>query len=319
MILILSEKNDITTYHIVKWLEYYHMPSIIITDEDIIEGITIFNKQTSIKVLNKEINLYDIKGYWYRRGFFNFDKFINSNLLSDELAKDISKELSSVSEIMHFLLCNVPNLSSYFNSDLNRICVLNEALNYGFKTPSYIITSNKCKVHDFMSKYDTIICKPIWNGLSVTKNNKLYINHTNLFSFNDLENLPESFVPSLFMEYVHKKYELRVFYLNGKTYTMAILSQNDTQTQIDYRKYNRVHPNRNLCYKLPKSIELKIKRLMQKLKLKTGSIDIIVTLDDEFVFLEVNPIGQFLNVSHTCNYYLEKHIARYLIDITNGN
>ena len=52
---------------------------------------------------------------------------------------------------------------------------------------------------------------------------------------------------------------------------------------------------------------------MKNLKLDTGSIDMIVTLDGEYVFLEINPIGQFGMVSYHCNYHLEKRIAEYII------
>jgi len=46
--------------------------------------------------------------------------------------------------------------------------------------------------------------------------------------------------------------------------------------------------------------------------LNSGSIDILVTPNNEYVFLEVNPVGQFGMVSQPCNYYLEKRIAERL-------
>ena len=51
---------------------------------------------------------------------------------------------------------------------------------------------------------------------------------------------------------------------------------------------------------------------MQKLDMNSGSIDMVVTKDKRYVFLEVNPIGQFKQVSYPCNYYLEKEVAKYL-------
>ena len=93
---------------------------------------------------------------------------------------------------------------------------------------------------------------------------------------------------------------------------MAIFSQNDEQTQLDYRNYNRVKPNRNIPYILPKDIETKLQKLMDKLDLNTGSIDMMVTTEGEYVFLEVNPTGQFGWVSENCNYYLEEKIAHCL-------
>jgi D-alanine-D-alanine ligase-like ATP-grasp enzyme len=50
---------------------------------------------------------------------------------------------------------------------------------------------------------------------------------------------------------------------------------------------------------------------MDKTNMKSGSIDILVGKDKRYYFLEVNPIGQFYQVSYPCNFYLEKRIAKY--------
>ena len=93
---------------------------------------------------------------------------------------------------------------------------------------------------------------------------------------------------------------------------MAIFSQNDKQTEVDFRRYNKSKPNRNVPYQLPKSIELLLDILMKKINLDNGSIDIIVDNNGKYYFLEINPVGQFGMVSIPCNYYLEKKIANYL-------
>lgn len=89
-------------------------------------------------------------------------------------------------------------------------------------------------------------------------------------------------------------------------YTMAIFSQLDPDSTLDFREVdvNGAHPNRMAPYKLPRIVRLKIDKLMKKLKLESGSIDMIVTPDNEYYFLEVNPVGQFNFVSELCNYYI---------------
>ena len=91
---------------------------------------------------------------------------------------------------------------------------------------------------------------------------------------------------------------------------MAIFSQEDKQTVIDFRNYNDQIPNRYVPYKLPHNIEDKIDKFMHKMNLDTGSIDMIVTPDLKYIFLEVNPVGQYDMVSVPCNYYLHKKIAQ---------
>ena len=86
---------------------------------------------------------------------------------------------------------------------------------------------------------------------------------------------------------------------------MAIFSQNDTQTEVDFRHYNNKTPIGLFHTNYPKPLKQKLKKkLMKLLNLTTGSIDMILTKKKEYVYLEVNPVGQYDMVSVPCNYYL---------------
>ena len=56
----------------------------------------------------------------------------------------------------------------------------------------------------------------------------------------------------------------------------------------------------------------KIRKFMNLVNMNSGSLDVILTPSGEYVFLEVNPVGQFWQVSYPCNYNLEKKVAEYL-------
>ena len=51
---------------------------------------------------------------------------------------------------------------------------------------------------------------------------------------------------------------------------------------------------------------------MNLIGLNTGSIDMILTPEGDYYFLEVNPVGQFGMISHPCNFYLEEKVANFL-------
>ena len=50
-----------------------------------------------------------------------------------------------------------------------------------------------------------------------------------------------------------------------------------------------------------------------ELNLNCGSVDMIVDKNGEYVFLEINPVGQYGMVNEPCNYNLDHLIANYLI------
>ncbi len=93
---------------------------------------------------------------------------------------------------------------------------------------------------------------------------------------------------------------------------MAIFSQMGEESSLDFREVdvNGNHPNRMVPFTLPGDVASKIRKLMKNLRLESGSLDFIVTPDDEYYFFEVNPVGQFDFLNEICNYHIEKFIAK---------
>ena len=50
---------------------------------------------------------------------------------------------------------------------------------------------------------------------------------------------------------------------------------------------------------------------MRKLNYVSGSIDYVLDAQNNLIFLEINPIGQFGFISNKCNLYIPKSIAEY--------
>jgi len=121
-----------------------------------------------------------------------------------------------------------------------------------------------------------------------------------------------SYALSYIQKEIIKEYEIRTFFIEKKYYSMAIFSQGNTNTNEDFRNYDKIKPNRMIPYILPKLIEDKLNLLMDKLKLNTGSVDIIKSIEGIYYFLEINPSGQFGMTSIPCNYNLHKLTAQHL-------
>ena len=316
MILILTDSGDLTTLNVVKWLEQLDKKVLLITDEDTIQKVNLDNDNFLIEFSSgKLLDFGQLDAYWYRRGGFDFS-FQPKYDCPAAINNHLENEMRLIKELLDKRLLQIPHLNSDLNSEINRLIVLDQAKTFGFAVPKWSVLNHKKEVRSFFHKFGKLVTKPIGNGIFLNEDNIFYGQYTSLFTEEDVNKLPESFIPSLFAQYIEKKYELRIFYLAGICFTMAILSQLDPQTAIDMRHYNYQKPNRNLPYQLPVAIAKKIDVLMQVLKLESGSIDMIVTPTDDFLFLEVNPIGQFGNVSSNCNYYLEQKVAQHLAQLS---
>jgi ATP-GRASP peptide maturase of grasp-with-spasm system len=238
-------------------------------------------------------------------------EIINDKELVQEVEKHLIDEWKNLIDFFHYFTKKNKCLGNFFNSNINKLICLDIAKECGLETPDTLIISDIQKVQKFKDTHNQIITKGIQESASFTT--KLYYlqNYTEeIFEYESSKFV--EFFPTLFQQKLEKDYELRIFYFYGEFYSMAIFSQLDTQTQIDFRKYNDIKPNRTVPYTLPINIANNLRQFMNKIDLNTGSIDMVVTKGKRYVFLEVNPVGQFGMVSNPCNYYLEKKITECL-------
>ncbi|MEM6719223.1 MAG: grasp-with-spasm system ATP-grasp peptide maturase [Bacteroidota bacterium] len=309
MIVILSEKKDKTTVEVIKWIEYYNQKWIKINLEDSIEVHNLHDDV--VLVINGESKLYlsEVTSFWYRRGFLNYKYDLER--LPSHLLPFLKEENYHLKNYYYHLLHKKNSLGNINSSITNKLIVNDFSKSIGLKTPKSYILNTKDELKKVLKQHKTITKAVAGNGffyLSKTDFGTLY---TSIVE--NIDDYSERFAPTYFQEYIEKRYELRIFYLRGTFYPMAIFSQKDTQTQIDFRKYNKKKPNRTVPYKIPHEIEKKLQQLMKLMELDTASIDMIVNNKLEYYFLEVNPLGQFGMVSYPCNYYLEEKVAQTLI------
>lgn len=322
MILILTHDNDQSSIDIIDWIQFNKFPYLRINEIDKIEICHIdFNKKQSlIKVTNsfaetRYFDVFALTAYWYRRGSYNIT---NYDKITQEKYTNINYfylgEKECLQDFLNFLIHFNPKIIKIGNITFNAVNKLSHlfiAQKVGLDIPQSLLGSTSS---DFENAFfdNRAITKSLNMPLFISEKEKDNVLYTTEITKKELPQ--NGFELTLFQELLDKKYELRIFYLNEKLYSSCIFSQNDEQTKIDFRNYNNEKPNRVIPYQLPDKISSKIIDFMNLIELNCGSLDIVVTNDERFVFLEVNPIGQFGQVSIPCHYNLEKVIAETLIN-----
>ncbi|SHN12264.1 grasp-with-spasm system ATP-grasp peptide maturase [Flavobacterium xinjiangense] len=321
MILILSKPGDRDTDLVIEWLNYFKTPVLRVNDEELMQGITTFSYDSNctensyFENSTQRVYLKDISVVWFRKFGYLRDYEAKLDYLRD-LMLFLNDEFKALRELIFSLLDDKKWL---FKRSLmkSKLEILNLAKNVGLQIPKTIIVTERNKLKLFWEENNhSIITKPIAEALHLKLANSTVGLST--VKVETVKNLNINFSPSLFQEYIEKEIELRVFYIMGKCYSMAIFSQSNPQTKIDFRAYDWDFPNRFIPFQLPSEIEMKIDILMKKLQLNTGSIDILKSSKNgAYYFLEVNPSGQFGMTSFPCNYDLHKIVAQNLILLNN--
>lgn len=101
------------------------------------------------------------------------------------------------------------------------------------------------------------------------------------------------FCPVIFQAYVPKRIELRITVVGREVFATEIHSQHSNQTRHDWRRYDQFETP-YFPHELPRKLQERCVQLVERLGPCYGAIDMVLTPDDRYVFLEINPNGQYL-------------------------
>ena len=327
MHVIVTSADDQSTNQVMDWLLHFDEQVVRINPQDTLEmnnmqllngvadySITVHKENGTIA----QIQSSEVQSFWYRRGCFRFELPRVGALMQPTMQAKannvLAREVRTAGDFLQLLLEQGPGFGSPRHNATNKLSNLKIAAECGLKVPDFHLIRTKKALATLLDNYNgQVLVKGIHQLAMYMEHKGVCVhNMSGLLTRDMLKKVPTTFPLSLVQQYIEKRQDLRVFYLDGRCYAAAIFSQNDPQTRIDFRNYNNDRPNRTVPFSLPRAVEQSVERFMNRVGMASGSIDILYSVDKEFVFLEVNPVGQFGMVSQPCNYQLEKRIAEYL-------
>lgn len=330
MILIISHNFiDVPTNRLIDWLLFFKIDFIRMNGSD-------FSSQSKFKfdlnrnlIVNSEykVDVEDVSCVFYRRWEINiesenhFDSYLLSGYKGEEinLLMSYKKYLDEERNVLYQGFFSLFNKKKWYPSrnlarkNINKLDVLLVAKRAGLIIPKSIVTTIKEELVEFKQRVGSVITKPISEADHFIYKDTGIVTYTTEVKEEDIDSFDAYFHPVLIQEKIEKEFEIRVFFFNSSYFSMAIFSQNDTKTKLDFRNYNREKPNRYIPFNLPSDITNKLKLVSKELGISTGSFDLLFSKDGKYYFLEVNPVGQSAMVSIACNYYFEKELAKALI------
>lgn len=326
MIVIQSSADDLSTRDVMDWLLYLERGVSIARFDGVlsVDNVSLYigdneDKKSNIVVNGQRLDITSIKSSWFRRGEFIMQASSQLKHWGKLSAAENSYTLDLIDDL---IFPGGTSINKFADVCINKLQCLSLAQSIGLDVPATLVTTQFNTLLQFAKEKGPLILKPIGTPFFTIALNERYsahiVNQVSLVSYEQLialeELYPDNIVQTTFaQQYVEKKWEIRTMFLDNSFYSMAIFSQQNEKTKIDFRNYDDERPNRCLPYKLPDAIEEKLSKLMNLLHINCGSIDMIYTPQKQYVFLEVNPIGQYQWLSQNCNYFIDKMIATQLL------
>ena len=200
----------------------------------------------------------------------------------------------------------------------SKMLQLSIASQLGMKIPDTCFANYKEAFGTLLKKYDDISLKSISADSIYTGGENVYVFYSKKAKSSAVMAQPEeAFMQTacFLQNYIEKQYELRITACGKDIVACKIASQDQTDDtgKIDWRQ-GYEHGLRHEIIELPDNIKKFCKEFLIKIGLNFGCFDFIVTPDNEYVFLECNPNGQWLWIEILTGYDISKIIADNLIN-----
>lgn len=317
MLLIITNKTDLTCDYLILRLIERSIPYLRLNTEEYGEkfeiNLSFSNNINSalLKVEGNEININEITGVYFRRPALpNLEKLLPSTEI-----KFAEREIETLfSGFFRLLDYNKwLNHPKYIFGANNKIEQLLIAKQIGFIIPNTIITKDEDTIRLFIDKERNVIAKAIKHGF-YTYEDKLYLAFTQEVDENYLVNIKDYLsVPMIFQNKINKDYDIRINVIGNKVFAAAILSQENEMSMVDWRVWDvcEKFEMKHMSIKLPLEIEEQCIAINKYFNLNFSAIDMVLDKEGNYIFLELNPNGQWAWIEEKLKYPLRDTIIDF--------
>jgi glutathione synthase/RimK-type ligase-like ATP-grasp enzyme len=319
MILILSVKDDQHVPIVVSQLEargaeyWWFDPADFPTETELCLS---YDRSGIVRRLllhrEREVDLATITAVWNRRPGRPQAALEVREEEQRRLAAEISGQaLAGVWETLDCLW--VSGKPSTVRAAHNKSMQLSLAASLGFRIPRTLITNSSKSFLEFYSGCNGRVITKVAGQVVMCRDGEPHAAFTHVVQRRDAASYRTlRYAPMIVQEYVPKQVELRVTVVGSQVFVAEIHSQASRVTCHDWR-HDQSDPTLYAPHTLPPAMATLCLRLVRALGLCFGAIDLILSAEGEYVFLEINPNGQWGWIQHLAGLPIGDAIAELLI------
>jgi hypothetical protein len=246
-----------------------------------------------LSVEGETIDLDRVTAVWYRRPQ---PPVPHAEIIDERVRTCVADECQWVlNDLWHTLDCRwVPARPSVIRRAEHKLAQLTLAGALGFELPPTLLTNSPAAFLEFHRQQNADVVSKVAGRPFTLGFTEQFVRYTEGVTRQDVGYADSiRYAPVIFQSYVPKQVELRVTVVGQKVFAAEIHSQASHHTRHDWRRYDW-SKTLYLPHTLPPDVERRCLQLLERLGLCFGAIDMILTPDRRYVFLEINPNGQYL-------------------------
>jgi hypothetical protein len=263
----------------------------------------------------KQIDLREVRAIWHRRPSLpEPDKRITDSKARDWVRQESQSLLEGIWNTLDCL--HVPGVGHARYAAENKLKQLVQASQLGFSIPRTLVTNRPSRFLDAFSTFKGVgVTKVLSNPVVHRAGDDVeeWSAFTRPIHRRDLAyRAAITYAPVIVQEYVSKSLEVRATVVGSQVFAAAIHSQNSQRTRHDWRHYDFARTPHE-AHDLPERVAQLCIELVHSLDLNFGAIDLVLRPDGEYVFLEINPSGQWLWIQELTDLPISDAIAELLV------
>ncbi|MDD3171881.1 MAG: hypothetical protein PHO86_06135 [Bacilli bacterium] len=323
MILIITNKEDVHPTTVIEYLSEKNISVFRLNTEALLSDYQFHwwcsEIGTDFYIRNikngMEVRGSGITAIWERR------PELPKELLIENIAEVNKHNLEEAKGFLMFLRYYLKDIYSigsivYDRVSASKMLQLKIAQDLGMKVPETCFANRKKAIIDFAKNYEYIILKSIENDNIWLGNEDEFVFYAQKVKSSMLTDNPDEMFSqtiSYVQNYIEKQFELRVTVVDNKIFACKIDSQilDKDKGRVDWRQGYDFGMKYSF-FELPQKIGDFCIEYLKRMNLNFGCFDLIVTPQNEYVFLECNPNGQWLWVEIETGMEISKSIAEAL-------
>lgn len=264
------------------------------------------NRGASIVMGDEVIECHQVRSSWFRSDIAGS---IGSEANAPAFAaQECAAFLNGFWDTLTCFWINRPSAVSVASRKLRQ---LELAARWGFRVPVTTVTNCPVTARDFVGSVECIAKAVIVSGF--TQDGQKYAVYATPVRREDITDDAARCAPVIYQERIAKAFDLRVTVVGMRVFAAEIRVPASAREVVDWRAIDPAHVNYR-PHALPPALEAACIAFVKTNSLVFAALDFIVTPQGDYVFLELNPSGQWGWIEHAIDAPITEAIVDRLME-----